>query len=113
MRRCRATCTILTGSPAGAVLPRRAPGVVATARDVSDSLSVLKEEGSPCNAEIAVRLSEVTPPAGVTTVLIGRDDDVADSVASGVLQAHSPLLLVPRAGPVPQGVPNELAGVRE
>jgi putative cell wall-binding protein len=82
---------------------------VAGAQEVSDTLTIVKEdETSVSNAELATRLSEETfQTAG--TVLIGRDDEFADAMTSGLLQADSPLLLVPQAGPVPQRVLDELA----
>jgi putative cell wall-binding protein/Tol biopolymer transport system component len=75
----------------------------------ADTISIVKEDTTPSNAEVAVRLSESTPLPDTSTVLIGRDDEFADSLASGVLQATSPLLLVPSLGPVPDRVRAELA----
>ncbi|HUG83253.1 MAG TPA: cell wall-binding repeat-containing protein, partial [Euzebya sp.] len=75
----------------------------------ADTLAVVKADEAPSNAEIAVRLSESTDLPDTSTVVIGRDDEFADSLASGVLQSTAPLLLVPRSGPVPQRVRDELA----
>lgn len=77
--------------------------------ELSDTVSIVKESVAPSNAEIAARLSEATVlPGLVDTVLIGRDDVFADSLASGVLQGESPLLLVPSTGPIPARVRDEL-----
>lgn len=76
---------------------------------VSDTISVVKENEDLSNIEMAIRLSEETEVEDVDTVLIGRDDLFADSMAAGVLQADYPLLLVPPTGPVPRIVLNHLA----
>ncbi|MGI9016162.1 MAG: cell wall-binding repeat-containing protein [Euzebya sp.] len=73
-----------------------------------DTLAIVKDDAGLGNAEIAVALSQDTPLPDTDSVLIGRDDEFADSLASGVLQATSPLLLVPREGPVPALVRDEL-----
>lgn len=79
-----------------------APAVSTT--EVSDTLSVVKDdEVGVSNVDVAVRLSETTPFSG-DTVVISRDDEFADALASGVLQADAPLLLVPTGGPLPAGV---------
>ncbi|CAN5143284.1 hypothetical protein BH23ACT9_BH23ACT9_18580 [soil metagenome] len=78
------------------------------AQPPADTIGIIKADESPSNAEIAVRLSEETPLPDTSTVVIGRDDEFADSLASGVLQSTSPLLLVPRGGPVPERVRAEL-----
>lgn len=74
----------------------------------TDTISVVKEDTAPGNAEVAVALSQATFPGPVDTVVIGRDDVFADSLASGVLQDSSPLLLVPPHGPIPADVQAEL-----
>lgn len=74
----------------------------------ADTVGIVKEAEDPSNAEIAVRLSEETALPDTSTVVIGRDDEFADSLASGVLQATAPLLLVPRSGPIPERVRDEL-----
>lgn len=74
----------------------------------SDTISVIKAETPPSNVDIAVALSQVTTFDALDTVLIGRDDNFADALASGVLQSRSPLLLVPSAGPVPDEVVEEI-----
>ncbi|CAN5462391.1 hypothetical protein BH23ACT9_BH23ACT9_29130 [soil metagenome] len=75
----------------------------------SGSLSIIKDDEAPSNAEIAVRLSEETVPEdGTSRVLISRDDEFADALASGLLQDRSPLLLVPSEGPVPDRVLQEI-----
>jgi putative cell wall-binding protein len=72
--------------------------------EVSDTIAIVKEdEADVATGEVAARLSEETF-ASAGTVLIGRDDEFADAMASGLLQADSPLLLVPPAGPVPPRV---------
>ncbi len=81
----------------------------ASAQDFgTDTLAVIKAEESPSASELTVRLSESTPLPSTDTVVIGRDDQFADSLASGVLQAESPLLLVPRDGPIPARVRGEI-----
>ncbi len=75
---------------------------------VSDTISIIKDdEDGLSNAEVAARLSEVTF-ASAGRVLIGRDDEFADAMTSGLLQADSPLLLVPPGGPVPTRVLEQL-----
>ena len=74
----------------------------------SDTISVIKAETPPSNVDIAVALSQVTTFDALDTVLIGRDDNFADALASGVMQSRSPLLLVPSAGPVPDEVVEEI-----
>jgi putative cell wall-binding protein len=103
--RSRTLALVLALTAAIAVLA--SPG--AGAQEISDTLTVIKDgEDAISNAEVAARLSEATfESAG--TVLIGRDDEFADAMTSGLLQADSPLLLVPRDGPVPQRVLDELA----
>ena len=89
---------------AAAALPASGNGVTS----VGDTLQVVKEDGQPSNVDIAVALSQATPLTP-ERVLIGRDDAFADSMAAGVLQGDSPLLLVPPGGPVPPQVMAELA----
>ncbi|WP_370326946.1 cell wall-binding repeat-containing protein [Euzebya sp.] len=88
-----------------AALPVAADGVTET----SDTLSIVKEGTDPSNAQIAVDLLTETPLTP-DRVLIGRDDVFVDSMAAGVLQDESPLLLVPPAGPVPAEVMAALEG---
>jgi putative cell wall-binding protein len=102
MRRVLAVVAVLV------VLPVLPTAVAGGQEFGSDTLSIVKEGESPSNAEIAVRLSESTDLGAVDTVVIGRDDGFADSLASGVLQGTSPLLLVPTAGPLPARVVAEL-----
>ncbi|WP_370328175.1 cell wall-binding repeat-containing protein [Euzebya sp.] len=85
-----------------------APAAGAATTTTTDTTSIVKDDDPISNAEIAVLLSEATDFQSVDTVVIGRDDEFADSLASGVLQADSPLLLVPRNGPVPARVLAEL-----
>lgn len=47
------------------------------------------------NAAAAAAMSEIAFPDGSPTALLGRDDEFADSLAAGVLQDDSPLLLTP------------------
>jgi putative cell wall-binding protein len=107
-----ATLAVLTALTGG--LP---PGAVAGAQEtesvieeeVSDTISVVKADESPSTADVAVRLSAVTLAAGEgATVLIGRDDEFADAMASAVLQDAAPLLLVPRTLPLPPPVVAEI-----
>lgn len=88
-----------------------APRADAVATETSDALRIVKDDESPTAAELSVRLSESTPLPDTSTVLIGRSDVFADSLASGVLQGASPLLLVPPQGPVPDRVVDELARI--
>lgn len=84
------------------------PAPAAMAQGAAD-VSIIKDNEAPSNGEIAARLSEETDLAGtVDRVVISRDDDFADALASGLLQADSPLLLVPRDGPVPDRVLGEI-----
>lgn len=69
----------------------------------TDGLGLVKDEPLT-TSQVASLLVTCSPPSAVDTVLIGRDDDFADSLASGFLQAQSPLLLVPGAGPIPADV---------
>lgn len=95
---------VLTLVAIGLLVPR--PGRTAVS-EVSDTIDVFRAD-LHSNAEVAVRLSEETFAASVDTVLIGRDDLFADSLASGILQADAPLLLVPPAGAIPPAVLAEL-----
>ncbi|WP_370327943.1 cell wall-binding repeat-containing protein [Euzebya sp.] len=106
-----AVATLVLALVGTALLGPALVGIAPTAaQDLpDDTIAVVKADESPSNAEIAVRLSEETPFSAVDTVVIGRDDTFADSLASGVLQSESPLLLVPSAGPLPPRVRDELA----
>lgn len=84
------------------------PPVEAVDNETSDTLRIVKDDESPGPAELSVRLSEDTPLPASGTVLLGRSDVFADSLASGVLQGTSPLLLVPPQGPIPDRVRAEL-----
>ncbi|HUG85792.1 MAG TPA: cell wall-binding repeat-containing protein [Euzebya sp.] len=67
----------------------------------SDTILIVKADEQPSNADIAVRVSAATFDTAAT-VLIGRDDVFADSMASGLLQGAegAPLLLTPPSGPL-------------
>ena len=78
------------------------------AAQTDDNLSVIKDNESPSNAEIAARLSEETAFTDVDRVLISRDDNFADALAGGLMQSNSPLLLVPSSGPVSTRVIDEI-----
>lgn len=91
-----------------AALVTAAPPGRAQSTTTSDALLVVKSEETPSNVELAVRLSEATPLPDTSTVVMGRSDVFADSLASGVLQSRSPLLLIPPQGPVPDRVLAEL-----
>lgn len=77
--------------------------------ETSDTIRVVKDNDAASNSELAVRMSEATPLPTGGTVVMGRSDVYADSLASGVLQDESSLLLVPPQGPVPDRVLAELA----
>ncbi len=77
------------------VVDPRGPGLV---KDV-DGLST---------ADLALGMFECVEPDDVDTVLLGRDDDFADSMASGFLQGEAPMLLVPSSGPLPADVRQRL-----
>jgi putative cell wall-binding protein len=62
-------------------------------------------------AQVALGALSCAAPQAVDRVLIGRDDDFADALSSGVMQADSPLLLVPGDGPVTDEVLFALAGL--
>lgn len=82
--------------------------LIPASAETSDTISIIKDgENSLSNSEIASRLADETFTA-VDRVLIGRDDEFADAMTSGLLQADSPLLLVPSGGPVPQRVLDQL-----
>lgn len=85
-----------------------APAEPDAVTESSDTLSIVKEDATPSNVDVAVALAEATPLAA-DRVLIGRDDVFVDSMAAGVLQGDSPLLLVPRDGPVPTSVLDTLS----
>lgn len=76
--------------------------------ETDDTVGIIKEGIAPSNAEIAVRLSEGTPLPDTSTVVVARDDQFADALASGVLQHDHPMLLVPSTGPIPERVLGEL-----
>ena len=68
----------------------------AGAQDADDTVFIEKDDEALSNADVAVRLSETTPFQDVERVVVARDDDFADALASGVMQAAAPLLLVAR-----------------
>jgi putative cell wall-binding protein len=105
----RQIALLLATALAAAVLLALPDGAGAVDTETSDTLRIVKDDESPSPAELAVRLSEDTPMPSSGTVLVGRSDVFADSLASGVLQGASPLLLVPPQGPIPQRVLDELA----
>ena len=74
----------------------------------ADTIAIVKTEETPPNVEIAIALSEATPLPDVRTIVVGRNDEFADSLASGVLQADKPLLLVPGEGAVPEDLRAEI-----
>lgn len=77
--------------------------------DVSDTISVVKEGEELGNVEIVSRLAEATFAGTTQRVLIGREDNFADNMASAVMQSDSPLLLVPSEGPISPRVADLLA----
>ena len=82
--------------------------VVGQAQFPSDTLAVVKEESGISNVEIAVALSQSTFAAPPSSVVVSRDDEFADALSSGVMQADRPLLLVPTNGPIPPRVREEI-----
>ncbi|WP_370323701.1 choice-of-anchor L domain-containing protein [Euzebya sp.] len=99
--------TALLTALAAALALTALPAAAVTETD--DTVGIVKEGVAPSNAEIAVRLSEVTELQDATQVVVARDDRFADALASGVLQGESPMLLVPSTGPIPPRVLGELA----
>lgn len=83
-------------------------GANAQAEATTDALRIVKDNEAPSATEIAVRLSEATALDAVETVVVGRSDVFADSLAAGVLQSGSPLMLVPPQGPVPDRMRQEI-----
>ncbi|MGI9016816.1 MAG: cell wall-binding repeat-containing protein [Euzebya sp.] len=71
-------------------------------------ISVVNSDGPDSNVAVALALSAITNLGQVDTVILARDDQFADALASGVLQGSSPLLLVPSSGAVPQAVTDRL-----
>lgn len=61
------------------------------------------------NGQIAGGVWDCAAAAAADTLLIARDDNFADALASGVLQGHAPLMLVPSNGPLPDDVARRLA----
>ena len=82
-------------------------GVGAGPSSPADTLSIVKDDFAPGNVEVAVTISEETFITA-DRVLIARDDAFADALASGVLQADAPLLLVPSQGPLPSVVVDQI-----
>lgn len=92
-----------------AAVPVRAQQGQAAVGGPEDTLAVIPPNTQLSNAEVAVEISRGTARAlPVARVLVARDDAFADALASGVLQADAPLLLVPRTGPLPNVVLDEL-----
>ncbi|WP_108668338.1 cell wall-binding repeat-containing protein [Euzebya rosea] len=85
------------------------PLAIPAAADVSDTISVIKEGETLDTVEIVSRLAEATFDGPTQRVLIGREDQFADNMASAVMQAEAPLLLVPTEGPISQRVRDLLA----
>ncbi|MEO2107559.1 MAG: cell wall-binding repeat-containing protein, partial [Actinomycetota bacterium] len=102
----RGTTTVLLGALVAALLAV-APAA-AQPEAPAGLLQVIKDDDSPSNVELVVRLSEATPRTDVRRVAISRDDQFADALASGVLQDDSPLLMVPSDGQVPTRVLDEI-----
>lgn len=73
----------------------------------SDTLQVVKAGEQPTPAELSAELAE-RALVQADRVLIARDDNFADALASGMLQADAPLLLVPSGGPVPDVVMSQV-----
>ncbi|MEE8602526.1 cell wall-binding repeat-containing protein [Euzebya tangerina] len=91
-----------------AVLALLAGTMTAAIADPADTISIIKDgEEGLSTAEIASRLTDATF-ASAERVLIGRDDEFADAMTSGLLQSESPLLLVPSAGPIPPEIMTQI-----
>ncbi len=58
--------------------------------------------------DVALAFAQSTFPDGAATVTIARSDTFPDALASGLLQADGPMLLVPPTGPLPQAVAEEV-----
>jgi putative cell wall-binding protein len=100
---------LLAGLLVGGLLAALLAAAPAQAQDAGgEALAIIKQDELPSNAELAVRLSEETPFADVARVVISRDDEFADALASGLMQSDAPLLLVPPQGPVPARVLDEI-----
>lgn len=77
----------------------------------SDTVFIIgKDNLAPSNSDIALALSNETTFTG-NQVILSRDDEFADALASGLLQSDAPLLLVPTSGPIPQGVSDRIASL--
>ena len=98
---------VLAALLAGVVALPATPAAAGSFAD--ETIEIIKDDEFPSNAEIAVRLSEATPVGTAGRVLISRDDQFADALASGYLQTDAPLLMVPKDGPVPPRVLTEIA----
>lgn len=91
------------------VVPAQAQQGGAALGGPEDTLAVIPANQQLSNSQVAVEISEGTPRSlPVQRVLVARDDAFADALASGVLQADSPLLLVPRTGTMPSYVAEEI-----
>ena len=73
------------------------------------TVAIVKDDEQISNAELVARLSEATPLPDTRQIVISRDDEFADALASGLLQNSSPLLMVPRSGPIPDRITEEIA----
>ena len=58
--------------------------------------------------EVALAFAQSTFPDGAATVTIARSDTFPDALASGLLQADGPMLLVPPTGVLPRSVAAEI-----
>lgn len=100
--------TLTNPPPAGAPVSLDDPSIVPISFDDTclvdvDGLGVAKADPLS-TAQIALGSLDCAAPAELDQIVLGRDDDFADSLSSGILQADSPLLLIPGDGPVPQEV---------
>lgn len=85
------------------------PGVEpAQAQAGDDTIAIVKQDEQLSNAELVARLSEATPLPDTRQIVVARDDEFADALASGLLQSTSPLMMVPRSGPIPDRVTEEI-----
>lgn len=101
----RATIVMLMAALMAGLLP-----AAAGSAEAADTIVVSRHDGQLSNIDMALRLAEVTVDSA-ETVLIARDDNYADALASGALQADAPLLLLPTAGPVPAAVMDRISSL--
>ncbi len=81
-----------------------------TSTDAPTGTTTIDSAAYGTAAELSVAISRELPAdADVTEVLIARDDDFADALASGGMQGTRPLLLVPGQESLPRVVADEIS----